>query len=68
MHYYHFRIYLAYPTLNLPRKYDFLIVPLFWMAGYRGAQLQALNRCRLALKLFFSQTLLLHAASSWTNV
>ncbi len=53
LHYYHFRIYLVYPTLNLLRRYDSLIVLLFWMVGYQGAQLQALNRCRLALKLIF---------------
>ncbi len=53
LHNYHFRIYLVYPTLNLPQRYDSLIVLLFWMAGYQGAQLQALNRCRLALKLIF---------------
>jgi hypothetical protein len=37
LHYYHFRIYLVYPTLNLLQRYDSLIVPLFWMAGYQGA-------------------------------
>jgi hypothetical protein len=49
LHYYCFKIYLDY-TLQ---QYDSLIVPLIWMAGYRGTQLQALNRCRLALKLIF---------------
>jgi hypothetical protein len=34
LHYYHFRIYFVYLTLNLSRRYDSLIVPLFWMAGY----------------------------------
>jgi len=29
------------------------VVHLFWDAGYRGQQLQGLNRCRLALKLLF---------------
>jgi hypothetical protein len=29
------------------------VVCLFWDAGYRGQQLQALNRCWLALKLLF---------------
>jgi len=29
------------------------VVRLFWVAGYSGQQLQALNGCRLALKLLF---------------
>jgi hypothetical protein len=53
LHYYKFRIHLDYPPLRLPRKCDTLVVRLFWDAGYRGQQLQALNRCRLALKLLF---------------
>ncbi len=39
---------LDYPLLPLPRKYDALLVRLFWEAGYRGQQLQT-----LALKLIF---------------
>ncbi len=42
---------LSNPTS--PKRIWFLTIPLFWMAGYRGAQLQALNRCRLALTLIF---------------
>ncbi len=43
LHYYKFRIHLDYPPLPLPRKCDALVVRLFWDAGYRGQQLQALN-------------------------
>ena len=53
LHYYKFRLHLDYPPLPLPRKCDALVVRLFWDAGYRGQQWQALNRCRLALKLLF---------------
>ena len=53
LHYYKFSIHLDYPPLPLPRKSDSLVVRLIWDAGYRGEQLQALNRCRLALKLLF---------------
>jgi len=53
LYYYKFKIHLDYPPLPLPRKCDTLVVRLFWDAGYRGQQLQALNRCRLALKLLF---------------
>jgi len=53
LHYYKFRIHLDYPPLPLPWKGDALVVHLFWDAGYRGQQLQALNRCQLALKLLF---------------
>jgi hypothetical protein len=37
----------------IPRKGDALLVHLFWNAGYRGQQLQALNQCRMALKLLY---------------
>jgi hypothetical protein len=53
LHYYKFRIHLEYPPLPLPRKCDALVVRLFWDAGYMGQPLQALNWCRLALKLLF---------------
>ena len=53
LHYYNFRIHLDYPSLPLPCKGDALLVHLFRDAGYRGKQLQALNRCRMALKLLF---------------
>ena len=53
LHYYKFRIHLNYPLLPLPRTCDALVVRFFWDEGYRGKQLQVLNRCRLALKLFF---------------
>ena len=53
LYYYKFRIHLDYPPLPLPWKCDTLVVRLFWDAGYRGQQLQALNRCWLALKLLF---------------
>jgi hypothetical protein len=53
LHFYRFRVHLEYPPLLLPRKCDALMVRLFWEAGYRGQQLQALNRCRLGLKLLF---------------
>jgi hypothetical protein len=53
LHYYKFRIHLEYPQLPLPRKFNALVVRLFWDAGYRGQPLHALNWCRLALKLLF---------------
>jgi hypothetical protein len=53
LHYYKFRIHLDYKPLPLPRKCNSLVVPLLWDAGYRGQQLQALNRCRLALRVIF---------------
>jgi hypothetical protein len=53
LHYYKFHIHLDYPPIPLPRKGDVLLVRIFRDAGYRDQQLQALNRCRLALKLLF---------------
>jgi len=53
LHYYRFRIHLDYSDIPLPRKGDALLVHIFRDAGYRDQQLQALNRCRLALKLLF---------------
>ncbi len=53
LHYYRFRIHLDYLPIPLPCKGDVLLVRIFWDAGYRDQQLQALNRCPLALKLLF---------------
>ncbi len=53
LHYYRFCIHLDYSPIPLPRKGNALLVRIFWDAGYRDQQLQALNRCRLALKLLF---------------
>ncbi len=53
LYYYKFCIHLDSPMLPLPRKCNALVVRLFWDAGYRGQQLQALNQCQLALKLLF---------------
>ncbi len=41
------------PTLPLPRRNNTTLVGMFWQAGYRTQQLQALNRCRLAHQLIF---------------
>jgi hypothetical protein len=53
LHCYKFRVHLDYPPIPLPRKGDVLLVCIFRDAGYRDQQQQALNRCRLALKLLF---------------
>jgi hypothetical protein len=53
LHYYCFRIHIAYPPLTLPHQYDCLLAAMFWEAGDKGSQLQYLNRCRLALRLLF---------------
>ena len=45
VHYYKFRIHLYYPPIPLPCKGDIQLVRLFWDAGYRDQQLQALNQC-----------------------
>ena len=43
LHYYKFHIHLDYPPILLPHKGDVQLVRLFWDAGYRDQQLQALN-------------------------
>jgi hypothetical protein len=53
LHYYRFRIHLDYSPIPLPPKGGALLVCIFRDAGYRDQQLQALNRCQLALKLLF---------------
>jgi hypothetical protein len=53
LHYYRFEIHLIYPSLAMPCRHDRMLVEMFLDAGYRGLQLQGLNRCRLALRLLF---------------
>ncbi len=53
LYYYRFEIRLIYPLLAMPCRHDCLLVDMFLEAGYKGLQLQGLNRCRLALRLFF---------------
>ena len=53
LHFYRFRIHLEYARLPLPCRNDTTLVGMFWQAGYRTQQLQALNRCRLAHQLIF---------------
>jgi hypothetical protein len=53
LHFYRFRIHLEYAQLPLPCRNDTTLVGMFWQAGYRTQQLQALNRCRLAHQLIF---------------
>jgi hypothetical protein len=45
LHYYKFQIHLDYAPTPLPHKRDALLACLFWDAGYRDQQLQALKRC-----------------------
>jgi hypothetical protein len=53
LHYYRFKIRLIYPLLVMPCQHNRLLVDMFLEAGYKGLQLQDLNRCRLALRLLF---------------
>jgi hypothetical protein len=53
LHYYPFEICLIYPSLAMPCRHDRMLVEMFLDAGYKGLQLQGLNRCRLALRLLF---------------
>ena len=53
LHYYSLQIYLNYPPILLPHKSDALLVHLFWHAGYRSKQMQALNQCQMTLRLLF---------------
>ncbi len=53
LHYYCFKICLIYPLLAMPCQHDRLMVDMFLEAGYKGLQLQGLNRCRLPLRLLF---------------
>ncbi len=53
LHYYRFEICLIYPSLAMPCRRDHMLVEMFLDAGYKGLQLQGLNRCRLALRLLF---------------
>ncbi len=53
LHYYCFKIRLIYPSLAMPYQQDRMLVEMFLDAGYKGLQLQGLNRCRLVLRLLF---------------
>ncbi len=53
LHYYRFKICLIYPLLAMPCQHNRLLVDMLLEAGYKGLQLQDLNRCRLALRLLF---------------
>jgi hypothetical protein len=53
LHFYWFRIHLEYARLPLPCQNDTTLVGIFWQAGYRTQQLQALKRCQLAHQLIF---------------
>jgi hypothetical protein len=53
LHYYRFEICLTYPLLAMPRQHAHLLVDMLLEEGYKGLQLQGLNRCRLALRLLF---------------
>jgi hypothetical protein len=53
LHHYRFEIRFIYPSLTMPCQHDSLLVEIFLVAGYKGLQLQGLNRCRLALRLLF---------------
>jgi hypothetical protein len=44
---------MEYPTLNLPRQNDALIVTILERAGYAGDELISLNQCRIANKMLF---------------
>ena len=44
---------MEYPTLNLPRQNDALIVTILQRAGYAGVKLISLNRCPIANKMLF---------------
>ncbi len=50
LHYYRFKIR---PSLATPHRHDRMLVEMFLDAGYKGLQLQGLNRCRLVLRLLF---------------
>jgi hypothetical protein len=43
LHFYRFSIHMEYPTLNLPRQNDALIVAILQRAGYAGNELVSLN-------------------------
>jgi hypothetical protein len=53
LHFYRLSIHMEYPTLNLPRCNDALIVTMLQRAGYTGDKLIALNRCHIANKMLF---------------
>ena len=53
LHHYRIEIHPIYPSLVMPHQHDRLLVEMFLVAGYKGLQLQALNRCRLVLRLLF---------------
>ncbi len=53
LHHYRIEIRLMYPSLMMPRQHDRLLVEMFLVAGYKGLQLQGINRCRLELRLLF---------------
>jgi hypothetical protein len=43
LHFYKFSIHMEYPTLDLPRQNDALIVTILQRAGYAGDKLISLN-------------------------
>jgi hypothetical protein len=53
LHFYRFRIHLEYVQLPLPCRNNTTLIGMFWQAGYKTQQLQALNRCRLAHQPIF---------------
>ncbi len=53
LHFYQFAIHMEYPTLNLPRCNDALIMTILQRAGYAGEDLTALNQCRIANRMLF---------------
>jgi hypothetical protein len=53
LHFYRFSIHMEYPTLNLPRRNDALIVTILKRAGYAGDKLIILNQCCVANRMLF---------------
>jgi hypothetical protein len=51
LYYYRFEKCFLYPSIAMPCRHDRLLVDMFIEAGYKGLQLQGLNRCRFALRL-----------------
>ncbi len=53
LHFYRFSIHMEYPTLNLPRRNNALIVTILQRASYSGDKLISLNQCRIANRMLF---------------
>ncbi len=53
LHFYRFSIHMEYPTLNLPRQNDALIVAILQRAGYAGDELVSPNQCHIANRMLF---------------